>query len=212
MIRNDVGLAKSLYASTRAPYERVEPVAESFGDLDAAIDARADDTPVEDITGFHRIEHALWVNNTTAGMGDVARKLMVDVVSLRDKAASLDLDVTTIANGATELLGEVSKSKVTGEEERYSHTDLWDFEANVSGAKQAVDSVRPLLRGADESLARTIDERFVTVDSELRPHRTGALWKSYTELTPEQVRRLSQAIDALAEPVSEVAGKVSSGR
>src|SRR5262249_14321701 len=35
--------AKHRYAAARAPYERIEPVAESFGGLDPAIDARAGD-------------------------------------------------------------------------------------------------------------------------------------------------------------------------
>ena len=44
------------------------------------------------------------------------------------------LQPAQVANGSVDLLGEVAKSKVTGEEERYSHTDLGDFEANVDGA------------------------------------------------------------------------------
>ena len=43
------------------PYERVEPVAESFGDLDPRIDARANDVPKSKWTGFHPIERRLWV-------------------------------------------------------------------------------------------------------------------------------------------------------
>ena len=58
---------------------------------------------------------------------------------------TVDLQAVQIANGANELLGEVSASKITGEEERYSHIDLVDFEANVEGAEAAFEAVEPLL-------------------------------------------------------------------
>ena len=48
-----------------------------------------------------------------------------------------------MANGAKSLLDEVAKSKVTGEEERYSHIDLVDFAANVDGSKYAYTELRP---------------------------------------------------------------------
>ena len=60
VIAGNVAEAKSRYAAARIPYERIEPVAESFGDLDPRIDARANDIPPNEFGGFHRIEKALW--------------------------------------------------------------------------------------------------------------------------------------------------------
>jgi iron uptake system EfeUOB component EfeO/EfeM len=88
---------------------------------------------------LHKVEQALWVRNTTAGMAPVARKLLSDVTDLRAKVRTVELDAAQIANGANELLGEVSKSKITGEEERYSRIDLVDFKANLEGARAAFD-------------------------------------------------------------------------
>src|SRR5437870_4244615 len=57
----DIDRAKDLYAPARFPYEEVEPVSESFGDLDPDIDARVGDvTDPAKWTGFHRLEKALW--------------------------------------------------------------------------------------------------------------------------------------------------------
>ncbi len=39
----DIEKAKALYAPTRQHYERIEPIAELFSDLDGSIDAREDD-------------------------------------------------------------------------------------------------------------------------------------------------------------------------
>jgi iron uptake system component EfeO len=205
----DVDQAKSLYPDARLPYERVEPVAESFGDLDPAIDARAGDVPAAKWGGFHFIERALWVDNTTQGMTPVANKLLDDVELLQKKVKTIKLEPAQVANGANELLTEVSSSKITGEEERYSHTDLWDFEANVQGAKAAYDSVKPLLQQQNPQLAKEIDQRFNDVLDTLQPYRRGDGFVLYGELTEQDKRQLAQSIDALAEALSQVAAIVA---
>jgi iron uptake system component EfeO len=206
----DVDRAKALYPTTRAPYERIEPVAESFGDLDPEIDARVNDVPKDRFGGFHKLEQALWANDTTAGMTPVARKLLTDVERLQRKTKDLDLQAAQIANGATELLNEVSSSKITGEEERYSHTDLYDFEANVEGSRAAYAAVEPVLRRDDPMLADEINQRFKAVFAALAPYRRGSGFVLYGSLDESDKRKLAQAIDALAEPLSGVASRIVS--
>ncbi len=207
----DVTKAKSLFASARAPYETIEPVAESFGDLDPEIDARVNDVAKGDKwTGFHRIEQALWVRDTTKGMSAIADKLVADVASLHAKVQKETYQPEQLANGATELLGEVSKSKITGEEDRYSHTDLSDFEANVVGAETAFGLLAPALRTRDAKLATNVAARFDAVQKELARIKQGGEYPSYDTVGTEQRRVFSQLVDALAEPLSEVAAKLSS--
>jgi iron uptake system component EfeO len=122
---------------------------------------------------------------------------------------TIKLKPAQVANGANELLSEVSASKITGEEERYSHTDLWDFKANVEGSKAAFDSVEPLLEASDPQLSSEIEQRFADVDTALAPYRRGDGWVLYGELSEQDKRKLAQSIDALAEPLSQVAAKVA---
>ena len=205
----DVAKAKRLYGPARVSYERIEPVAESFGDLDPAIDARVNDVePGQRWTGFHRIEQALWARGTTRGMAPYADKLDEDIDRLAKKVDAASYQPAQLANGAVELLNEVSKSKITGQEERYSHTDLIDFQANVEGAKEAFVLLRPVLSERDASLARTVGARFAAVDAALAPYRRGATFVGYATVTPAQRRELSQAVDALAEPLSKVGGTI----
>jgi iron uptake system component EfeO len=204
----EVDEAKTLYAAARIPYERIEPVAESFGDLDPRIDARENDVPADEFGGFHRIEKALWVENTTDGMKPVAAELLADVEELQQKVKTVDLQAVQIANGANELLGEVSASKITGEEERYSHIDLVDFEANVEGAEAAFDAVEPLLSEKDPKLAKEIEASFEDVYASLKPYKRGNGFVSYTELTKADTRKLAQEIDALAEELSQVPAQI----
>lgn len=204
VIAGEVAQAKSLYPAARVPYERIEPVAESFGDLDPRIDARANDVPANEFGGFHRIEKALWEEGTTAAMAPVAKQLRGDVEELRGKVKGVNLQAAQIANGANELLNEVSASKITGEEERYSHIDLVDFNANVEGAEAAFKAVEPIVSAKDPELAKEIEARFAAVYAALEPYRHGSGFVLYTELDKADTRRLAQRIDAVAEPLSQV--------
>jgi iron uptake system component EfeO len=208
VIDAEVAKAKALYPAARVPYERIEPVAESFGDLDPRIDARANDVPASEFGGFHRIEKALWAQGTTDGMSPIAKQLLADVRELQAKVRTVHLQAAQIANGANELLGEVSASKITGEEERYSHIDLVDFEANVEGAEAAFEAVKPLLSKKDPGLVEEIEGHFEDVYAALKPYRRGEGFVSYTELGKADTRKLAQEIDALAEELSQVPAQI----
>jgi iron uptake system component EfeO len=207
----DLARARALYPRARVYYERVEPIAESFSTLDKRIDARAGDVPAASWTGFHPIEKRLWVSDTTNGAGKLATQLVADVTAVNSVAGRLKLTPAQIANGAVQLLNEVSANKITGEEERYSHIDLVDFEANVRGARQAFVAVRPLLAGRDGELATEITARFADVEQALQHYRKGGTFVRYTTHTKDDTRHLSAVVDALAEPLSRVSAAIITG-
>jgi iron uptake system component EfeO len=202
--------AKARYAATRFYYERIEPVAEKFGDLDPAIDAReADLAQGQEFTGFHRLEKDLWVTGLRPDSGQVADRLVADVTELVEKSRTLRLTGLDLANGAKELLDEVATGKITGEEEAFSHTDLWDFQANVDGSRGAIQALRPVLQERDPQLVSTVDTQFAAVQQLLDRQRAGDGFRYYTELTQDQIRELASAVDALSEPLSRVSEVVA---
>ena len=145
--------AKTLFGPTRRHYEAIEPVAESFSGLAAAIDARnTDGAPGTPWPGSPHIEQNLWEKTPTAGTAARAKKLNDSVSTLQGKVATLSYQPAQLANGSVELLNEVATSKITGEEDRYSHTDLSDFQGNLEGARVAV---RLLLRPAARRRGQT---------------------------------------------------------
>jgi iron uptake system component EfeO len=200
--------AKALYAPSRIAYERIEPVAETFGDLDPKIDAREGDVPKKDWGGYHYIEQKLWVDGTTDGLSSYTQDLNENVATLQNLVKDVELQPAGIANGAVELLNEVSKSKITGEEERYSRTDLVDFEANVQGAEAAYDAVKPILQKKSPALVSELNTKFAAVYTALQPYKTGTTYVAYTDLTKDDTKALAQVIDSLAEPLSKVSKQV----
>jgi len=208
----NVDEAKRLYPLSRTYYERIEPEAESFGDLDPRLDLReADLEPGQEWTGFHRLEKDLWVDGLKPDTNAIADQLVVDIQELSNlvNADDYTVDPTRIAGDAQGLLDEVSTSKITGEEDIFSHTDLYDFQANVDGSQAAVAALRPILDEQDPELGQAIDARFADLDAALAQYRQGDAFVSYDTVTEPQRQELSRLIDALSAEVSKVQGVVA---
>jgi iron uptake system component EfeO len=206
----DIEKAKALFPVARTYWERIEPVAESFGDLDPKIDAReADLAPGEKWTGFHKLEKDLWVAKDVSKSGPTADQLLVDVQTIVDKSETVALSPVQLANGSKGLLDEVASGKITGEEDTFSHTDLWDFAANVEGSQAAIAALRPAIEEKDAALAKTLDERFASVEAALEKHRQGDGWALHNTLSEADLKVLSDEINALSEPISKVAALVA---
>ncbi len=210
--------ARALYADARTHWERIETVAESFGDLDPMMDAReADLEPGQKWTGWHLIEKDLWPQRaenytplTTEERATYADDLLTNTQTLDDRVQELTYTVDQIANGSRGLLEEVATGKVTGEEEYWSRTDLWDFQANVDGARVGYEGVKPILAEKDPELATQLDARFDELQALLDAQRAGDGFKTYDQLTPDEVKALSDAVNALSEPLSKLTAAVLS--
>ena len=197
--------AKRLYAPTRMYFERSEPVAESFGDLDPRIDNReADLEKDEKWTGFHPIEKILWLEHTTKGTEKLSVQLLNDIKELRAKIPTAEVTGELMVQGAVDLLNEVSTSKISGEEEIYSHTDLFDFKANIEGAEKIFDIFKPKLEAKSPALVATLTDKFAAVNALLETHRMGDGFKLYTQLKPSDTKALAEAVNKLGEPLAQM--------
>jgi iron uptake system component EfeO len=214
---SDLKKAQHAYLAARPYYEKIEPVAESFvsgkQNLDADIDARAGDVPASKWSGFHLIEKSLFQDKTLTGMAKWGAKLVTDVGLLQRKTKQLTYQAPDLANGAQELLDEVAASKITGEEERYSHIDIVDMANNVEGAEQAFADLEPAVQKIDSDLAEQISHQFAALGKVLDKYRTTSNpsgYVLYTSLNDADRRALAAAVKAVQEPLSRVAGKVAS--
>jgi iron uptake system component EfeO len=206
----DLATAAATYAPSRAGWERVEPVAESFGDLDPAMDLReADLEPGQAWTGWHRLEKAVFTTKSLAGQGPYADRLLADYRTFQAKVPTATITPTSMANGAKELLDEVATSKITGEEDVWSGTDLDDFAANVDGARTVYDLLRAVVGDNDPALRSRLDTAFAGVQSALATHRTADGFVNYRTVTQPQRRALATSVDALGEPLSRLAAALT---
>jgi iron uptake system component EfeO len=206
----DVAGAKAKYAAARAGFERIEPVTELFSDLDTAIDSRADDWEKREADpgfgGFHRLEYALFVKGDVADMGPVADKLLADATELNARVAALEIPPSVMVGGAAALIEEVAGSKISGEEDRYSGTDLSDFAANVEGAAKIVTLISPMVQQRNAELLTRTNTNLADVMAVLDTYRTPEGFKPYSDLTEADRNLLKGKIAALAEDLSQFPG------
>lgn len=210
--KDDLEAAKKAYAPSRVGWERTEPVAESFGDIDPKVDVREDGLEKgQKWTGWHRLEKSLWqTKKITKADHDLADRLIKDLKDWQKRVGTAEITPTSMANGAKELLDEVQTGKVTGEEERYSHTDLVDFEGNVEGAETSYQLLKPVASSSDPALAKELDKQFAAVKKQLDQYREGDGFVSYDTVSESKRKELSDAVNALAEPLSKLAAAVVS--
>lgn len=204
-----VAEAKSLYASSRLGWERIEPVAEAFGDIDPKIDPReADLAAGQEFPGWHAIEKGLWKDGSTTGLSAIGETLLIDLGDLVDRIPDAQITPSSMANGAKELLDEVASTKVTGEEEVFSRTDLVDFKGNLDGARKVFELLRPIAQNKDAGLVATLATEFDDVEAALSKYERGAGYVSYDTVTPAQRKDLADVVNALGEPLSRLAAAV----
>jgi iron uptake system component EfeO len=206
----DLAQAKALFGPTRVPYETIEPVAESFKDIDDAVDSRVDDHNGPDdpaFTGFHRLEYGLYEKNSLDGLAPIADKLQTDIDSLVTKTETLDFSATDMVKGAQELMEEVASKKITGEEDRYSHTDLWDFRANLDGSMKIFELVKAQVAAADPALADSLQKQFDALDQKLSTYENpDKTYKTYDALSEADKTAMSAQVAQLSEDLSKLPG------
>ncbi|MEU3843331.1 iron uptake system protein EfeO [Streptomyces sp. NPDC028635] len=210
----DVEAAKKAYAPSRLGWERTEPVAESFGDIDPKVDVREDGLEAgQKWTGWHRLEKALWQGGKIgAEEKTLADQLVTDLKDWQKRVGTAEITPTSMANGAKELLDEVATGKVTGEEERYSHTDLVDFKGNVEGAQKSYELLKPVVQANDKALTAELDKQFAALNTLLDKYRADQQsydFTSYDKVGAGERKQLSDAVNALAEPLSKLAAAVA---
>jgi iron uptake system component EfeO len=203
--------AQKVYAPAHQHYERIEPIAELFNDLDGSMDSREDDfeKKAEDprFVGFHRLEKGLFIEKSTAGLTPIADKLMADTLDLQKRIDGLTVAPKDIVGGAADLIEEVASKKITGEEDRYSRTDLWDFQANVDGAQKIVTLLNPLIVKQDPKLSARLHDNFAKVDVILAKYRTkDGGFESYEKLSDHDRTAFKGPVTALAEDLSALKG------
>jgi iron uptake system component EfeO len=220
---NDLQAAQDAYAPSRLPWERIEPLAGLVEEIDGKVDARVDDfAGVDDpeFTGWHRLEYLLFAQNTTEGGAPFADQLDADVATLQKQLPTVDVTPVDVSTGAAELIEEVSEGKITGEEDRYAKTDLWDFQANLEGSEAAVNRLSPALVKADPALLGKIEAGFSEIFASLGPLRRGDGFVLFCtendpypsarcpEVTvdPATIDKMKAQLAGLSESLSQVSG------
>jgi iron uptake system component EfeO len=205
----DLTQAQALYVPARAAYQRLAPAAQRLAELDNTISARADyfEKREQDpgFTGFHRIEYALFQQRTLDGLMPVAQRLIADVTTLKQQLLAQSLPPEQLVSLLVRNLNSLADVRASsGEEERYSHTDLNGFAANLDATRKVVDLLRPLLNKSAAELLPKIDSAVTALDAELNGFKVKEGYASYDSVSTEQRQQIADKAKVLADALDEI--------
>ncbi|AVO59421.1 iron uptake system protein EfeO [Pseudomonas chlororaphis] len=205
----DLAQAQALYLPARAAYQRLAPAAQRLGELDNSINARADyfEKREQDpgFVGFHRLEYALFQQRDLSGLAPIAQRLLSDVTRLKQQLLAQSLppeQLVSLVARAQRSIAEVRAS--SGEEERYSHSDLNGFAANLETARKVVDLLRPLLAKPAAPLLAQIDSALGALDSQYGALRSAEGYASYDSVGADQRKRIADQAKVLADALDGI--------
>ncbi|MDF3932458.1 iron uptake system protein EfeO [Pseudomonas citronellolis] len=201
----DLDAARNQYLAGRAAYQRIAASAQRFAELDNRIAPRADAFEQRErdpaFGGFHRLEYGLYAQGSTTGLAPVAQRLQADVAALKDALMAQALPPEQLSGNAARLLHNLAEQRVSGDEERYSHSDLAGFVANLEGARKVIDLLRPLLSAKAPALPARLDGAADALGADL----TQLAGRPYDQVTPAQRQQLAVHAAALADALDTVA-------
>jgi iron uptake system EfeUOB component EfeO/EfeM len=205
----DLAQAQALYLPARAAYQRLAPAAQRLGELDNSINARADyfEKREQDpgFVGFHRLEYALFQQRDLSGLAPIAQRLLSDVTTLKQQLLAQSLppeQLVSLVARAQRSIAEVRAG--SGEEERYSHSDLNGFAANLETTRKVVDLLRPLLAKPAAPLLAQIDSALDALDSQYGALRSAEGYASYDSVGADQRKRIADQAKVLADALDGI--------
>ncbi|WP_275628173.1 iron uptake system protein EfeO [Pseudomonas sp. 273] len=202
---NDLAAARSHYLEGRAAYQRIAASAQRLAELDNRIAPRAEAFELREqdpaFGGFHRIEYGLFARNGTLGLAPVATQLQADVAALKDALIAQSLPPEQLGGNAARLMRSLAQQRMDGDEERYSHSDLAGFAANLEGARKVIDLLRPLLQRKAPELPARLDAAAAALDASL----TQLAGKPYDQVTAARRQQLAAEAASLADALDAVA-------
>ncbi|RON09984.1 multidrug DMT transporter permease [Pseudomonas brassicacearum] len=205
----DLSQAQALYVPARVAYQRIAPAAQRLAELDKVINARADYFEKReqdpDFVGFHRLEYALFQQRKIEGLAPIAQRLLADVTQLKQQLLAQSLPPEQLVSIVTRNIRNMADVRAnSGEEERYSHTDLNGFAANLEVTRKVLDLLRPLLAKSAAALLTRLDTATHALDAELNGLRVKDGYSSYDSVGADQRARLADKAKALADALDGI--------
>lgn len=199
----DLAQAQALYLPARAAYQRLAPAAQRLAELDNQINARADyfEKREQDpaFVGFHRLEYALFQQRNPDDVTPIAQRLHADVTTLKQQLLAQSLPPEQLVSIVVRNLNSLAEVRAgSGEEERYSHSDLNGFAANAQTARKVVDLLRPMLSKSSADVLANVDQAMSDFDNQLNAFKSADGYVSYDAVTAAQRQQIAAKAKALA--------------
>lgn len=202
----DMAAARQAYIQAHYDYEVIRAAVVVFGHADRVINPHAgyflsrEQDPK--FTGFHRIEYALFAQNDPVAAQAATADLLRNIADLKQRIAVETLPAAKLVQSADDSIELILSTKLAGDENRYSRSDLSDIAANIEGARRIVSGLAPLLSAKTND---TLRKQFAGPDAVMARYLdTRGQYAVYEKLTPEDKQQLYADLTLLAESLAQL--------
>jgi len=203
-----LGKARTDWLTAHLTYTSLGAAYGTFEDFDQKIDGRADGLPGgvrdKDFAGFHRVEYGLWHGESAAGLRAPARQLAAAVAGLQKAFPAQDFDPSDLPLRTHEILENTLQFELTGDTDEGSGTNLATADANLSGTRELLTVLRPLLTSRAPKVLPTVDADVSRLQKLLDAAHHGTDWTPVDRLDATTRARVDGATGQLLEDLSPI--------
>ena len=194
--------AQKLYPLVHMYYERLQPMKESFAELDAMIVGVIEEGKEDEATGFRKLEYGLFNEKTTSSYEAVVEELLTNVQKLSIEIESVHLNGQQLVNDAVSMLDEVATTKLTDEETSYAFAHIYDVKANTEAVEELV---KIFMSRADTQKAANVTEKLVVLNDTIAYYEVGKEdYVNYSYFTSKQKEELIVAVSDVRDALKEM--------
>ncbi|MCO6505336.1 MAG: EfeM/EfeO family lipoprotein [Snodgrassella sp.] len=198
--------AEQNYILAHQSYEQVRTIIRLFANADETINSRADyylegvNDPA--FVGFHRLEYDLFVHKNLTEAHTQAVDLHYKLGDLHKRVANDELDIAKIIQSAADFTEMILTTKLMGQENQYSHSDLADIQANIQGSAQILRHLTPFIPAKQYS---SINQGYQQMLNILNKYQLSqGQYQTFDQLRQKDHDRLYSLISTQAQQLAEL--------
>lgn len=154
--KGQLAQAKAAYIQAHQHYETVRPIIVLFGNTDRTINSRADYFLDKEkdyrFVGFHLVEYLLFSQQDLKAALPASDELLLKGRDLQKRVLTETIEIPKLVQASADFIEMILETKLSGKENIYSQTDLFDMAANAKGSQVIIDVISPFVE------AKTLDQ------------------------------------------------------
>lgn len=154
--KGQLAQAKAAYIQAHQHYETVRPIIVLFGNTDRTINSRADYFLDKEkdyrFVGFHLVEYLLFSQQDLKAALPASDELLLKGRDLQKRVLTETIEIPKLVQASADFIEMILETKLSGKENIYSQTDLFDMAANAKGSQVILDVISPFVE------AKTLDQ------------------------------------------------------
>lgn len=192
--------AQKLYPLVTMYYERMQPLASNFLELNKKINTSLGEDKEAEGTGFAKLAYGLFNEKKTAGYEEVAEQLVTNIKELQLQLPSTDVTENNVLDATVTMLNQLATERLANESD--ANNEVYIAKAQTEVAEQVVKIF--MNRSTTESAAKAT-EQIAKLNEVIAYYEVGKQdYVNYSYFTSKQKEELTIAINNVKKALQKM--------